>query len=149
MGRRERATRLLGKADLQRSLENTVIFPYELQRYARLAEALRNELGETAFSHAWEAGRRLNDTQANAEISVISSRLNEPPGVRQAGAAALTERELDVLRLVSLGKSNQEIAEQLVISRRTVHAHLRSIYGKLDVTTRTAAAYHAQLFNLV
>ncbi len=61
----------------------------------------------------------------------------------------MTERELDVLRLVSLGKSNQEIADQLVISRRTVHAHLRSIYAKLDVTTRTAAVYHAQLFNLV
>ncbi len=74
-GQKERAARLLGQADLQRSLNNTVIFPYELQRSANLVEALRNELGETAFSHAWEAGRGLNQAQVNAEISAVSARL--------------------------------------------------------------------------
>jgi DNA-binding CsgD family transcriptional regulator len=39
--------------------------------------------------------------------------------------------------------SNAEIGDRLVVSTRTVHAHLRSIYDKLDVTTRTAAAHEA------
>jgi DNA-binding NarL/FixJ family response regulator len=45
--------------------------------------------------------------------------------------------------------TNQEIADQLVVSRRTVHAHMRSIFSKLDVTTRTAAARYAAQYNLV
>ncbi len=53
--------------------------------------------------------------------------------------AGLTEREVEVLRWLARGLTNQEIAGKLVLSRRTVHAHLRSIYGKLDVTTRSAA----------
>ena len=55
----------------------------------------------------------------------------------------LTGREVEVLRLVALGLSNAEIAAQLVVSPRTVHAHLRSIFDKLGVTTRTAAAHEA------
>ena len=62
---------------------------------------------------------------------------------------SLTEREIEVLRLVAQGLSNQEIANRLVISRRTVHAHLRSIYDKLEVTTRTAAAHEWLRLNLL
>jgi len=61
----------------------------------------------------------------------------------------LTARKIEILRLVSQGLSNQEIADQLIISRRTVHAHLRSIYEKLGVTTRTAAVHEASQFNLL
>ena len=61
----------------------------------------------------------------------------------------LTSREVEILRWVSQGLSNQEIADRLVISRRTVHAHLRSIYDKLNVTTRTAAVHEAGRFNLL
>jgi len=48
-----------------------------------------------------------------------------------------------VLQLVALGLSNADIGERLVVSPRTVHAHLRSIFDKLGVTTRTAAAHEA------
>jgi DNA-binding NarL/FixJ family response regulator len=51
----------------------------------------------------------------------------------------LTTREVQVLRLLAKGLTDPEIAEQLVLSKRTVHAHLRSIYNKLNVTTRSAA----------
>jgi DNA-binding CsgD family transcriptional regulator len=53
-------------------------------------------------------------------------------------ARGLRKREVEVLRWLVRGLSNQEIADQLVLSRRTVEAHLRSIFGKLDVTTRSA-----------
>jgi DNA-binding NarL/FixJ family response regulator len=55
----------------------------------------------------------------------------------------LTRRELDVLRLVAQGLTDARVAERLVISPRTVHGHLRSIYGKLGVNSRTAAARYA------
>jgi DNA-binding NarL/FixJ family response regulator len=63
--------------------------------------------------------------------------------------AGLTEREVEVLRLVAEGLTDQAIADQLVVSPRTVHAHLRSIYGKLEVSTRTAAAREAARLNLI
>jgi DNA-binding NarL/FixJ family response regulator len=50
---------------------------------------------------------------------------------------------VEVLRLVALGLTNPQIAEKLVISPQTVHAHLRSIYSKLGVTTRSAATRFA------
>ena len=55
----------------------------------------------------------------------------------------LTAREVEVLRLVARGLSDAQVAEQLVISRRTVHAHLGSIYSKLDITSRSAATRYA------
>ena len=54
--------------------------------------------------------------------------------------AGLTAREVEVLRLVALGLSDAQVAERLFVSRPTVKAHLRSIYAKLDVPSRTAAA---------
>jgi DNA-binding NarL/FixJ family response regulator len=52
----------------------------------------------------------------------------------------LTPRELDVIRLVAEGLSNKEIAEQLVISPRTVNFHLDNLFAKLNVRSRTEAA---------
>jgi NarL family two-component system response regulator LiaR len=55
----------------------------------------------------------------------------------------LTERELEVLKLVAKGWSNKEIAEELVISERTVGAHVSNILGKLHLANRTQAALYA------
>jgi DNA-binding NarL/FixJ family response regulator len=55
----------------------------------------------------------------------------------------LTEREIEVLRAVALGLTDIQVAEQLVISHRTVHSHLNSIYSKLGITSRSAATRYA------
>ena len=55
----------------------------------------------------------------------------------------LTEREVEVLRLVARGLSDAQVAEALVISPRTVNAHLRSIYSKLNITSRHALTLFA------
>jgi len=57
--------------------------------------------------------------------------------------AGLTVREVEVLRLVASGLTNAQIAQQLVISTRTVNAHMRSIYNKLEISSRTAATRFA------
>lgn len=64
---------------------------------------------------------------------------------RRRPPASLTARELELLRLVAQGRTNREIAGELVISTGTVRKHLDHIYDKLDVKTRTAAA--ARLHN--
>ena len=55
----------------------------------------------------------------------------------------LTAREVEVLRLLAQGLTDAQIAEQLVLSLHTVHAHLRTIYSKLGVTSRSAATRYA------
>lgn len=61
----------------------------------------------------------------------------EQPRKRTAQAAdALTARELHIARLVATGATSKEIAAQLFLSRRTIDAHLRSIFGKLGITSR-------------
>lgn len=81
----------------------------------------------------------------------MSSRL-----LRQATSAesnpstdTLTEREIDVLRLVALGASNPQIADELVISVNTVKVHLRNILDKLCVENRAQAAVYAVRWGLL
>jgi two-component system, NarL family, response regulator LiaR len=62
---------------------------------------------------------------------------------RSAAAQPLTGREVEVLRLVAQGKSNRQIAEELVLSLGTVRAHLSSILGKLHLASRTQATLYA------
>jgi DNA-binding NarL/FixJ family response regulator len=61
----------------------------------------------------------------------------------RARPGGLTEREVEVLRLVAEGRSNHDIARALVLSQKTVERHLSNIFTKLDVPSRTAAAAYA------
>jgi NarL family two-component system response regulator LiaR len=65
------------------------------------------------------------------------------PAEPQPAPEALTAREMEVLRLIAQGLSNQEIADQLVVSEPTVRAHVSRILGKLHLASRTQAALYA------
>jgi DNA-binding NarL/FixJ family response regulator len=69
--------------------------------------------------------------------------------MRTAPPAGLTDREVEVLRLVAQGHSNREIARRLVISRRTAEHHVQHIYTKIGVSSRAAAALFAMDHHLL
>ena len=73
--------------------------------------------------------------------SAVAGRLMER--MRGPAIEALSPREIDVLKLVARGANNQEIANQLYITQATVKSHLIRIYGKLNVSDRTAAVTKA------
>jgi non-specific serine/threonine protein kinase len=139
----EQATHWLAQAEALMERANLRHVPNLQPSYNKQVEAVRTVMSRKAFAEAWREGRALTQEQivAETERSIIAPVALYPGG--------LTEREIEVLRLVARGLTNQEIADQLVVSRRTVHAHMRSIFSKLDVTTRTAAARYAAQYNLV
>jgi DNA-binding NarL/FixJ family response regulator len=68
---------------------------------------------------------------------------------RRPRADGLTSREVEILRLVTSGRTNKQLAEELGVSTRTVDAHLRSIYAKLGVKSRSAATRYAVEHDLI
>jgi NarL family two-component system response regulator LiaR len=83
--------------------------------------------------------------QPSLEPSIALKLLQElsHPSQRPLTPEPLSERELEVLRLLAQGKSNREIANQLVITELTVRTHVSSILGKLHLASRTQAALYA------
>ena len=81
----------------------------------------------------------------------ISKRLALRSGGREPGGRRLSTRELEIVRLIAVGKQNKEVARELGISLRTVETHLNSVFSKLGVSTRTEAvikALEGHLINL-
>ena len=70
-------------------------------------------------------------------------------GAEPAAAVLLTAREREVAELIAQGLTNRQIAEQLVLSRRTVNWYLTTIYSKIQVPSRSAATRYAFEHNLV
>lgn len=116
----EPAARLLGGARALREQISTPVPPCERAAHEDNVSALSTDMGEEAFAVALAQGQTLKSAQILAESS--------PAAVPATSPAGLTAREVEVLRLVAGGLNDPQVAEQLFISRRTVHAHLRSIY---------------------
>ena len=106
-------------------------------KYASLAESVSAALSRQQFVAAWELGKSSTPLQALDRASRWEASMADQHPAR------LSEREVAVLRLVALGGTNAQVARQLFLSIRTVDAHLRTIYRKLGVTSRTAATRFA------
>jgi DNA-binding CsgD family transcriptional regulator len=138
------AAQLWGAADALRDATGVPIPPVDLADYERSLSAARVHLGERAFAAAWAQGRSMTPEQALAaqgqKPAPPATATVTPSPVYPAG---LTAREVEVLRLLATGMTDLQIAEKLVLSPRTVHAHISSIYLKLGVTSRSAATRYA------
>jgi LuxR family maltose regulon positive regulatory protein len=109
---------------------------------AELARSLAAlDLREAASREASAAAETLHALGAEPEARRADGFLRGLGRVPAPGG--LSGREVEVLRLVADGLGDKEVAARLVVSDRTVHAHLRSIYRKLDVRSRAAAARYA------
>ena len=102
-----------------------------------------------------EAARRLGANVKEGKLShdavdaVLTAAGHADQVPRQTWPAGLSDREVDVLRLISLGRSNREVAQKLFISPKTVGRHIENIYGKIGVGTRPAATLFAMQHHLM
>src|SRR5262249_35647663 len=112
------------------------------QGTAAARAAVRARLGEAAFAQALAAGQALTVEDLLAIPHPPSPATSQAPSAELA--EPLSAREREVLRLLAEDLSNPQIADRLVVSRRTVDAHLRSIYAKLGVRSRDAAIHVAR-----
>jgi LuxR family maltose regulon positive regulatory protein len=115
-------------------------------------------LAKQALQDGFELVIRCNLPQALIELRLRQPNLFSALGFAISGVEALgagvsdnplSQRELEVLKLIALGSSNQQIAEQLFISLHTVKTHARRIHGKLGVERRTQAVAKAKTLGLM
>ena len=140
------AAQLWGASEVLREASNVPVPLIEQAVYERAVSTARAHLGERAFAAVWGEGRSMTAEQALAakgqkQVPVLSSPTAEPSST--AYPDRLTAREVEVLRLLASGLTDLKIAEKLVLSPRTVHTHISSIYVKLGITSRSAATRYA------
>ncbi len=139
-------THLLAAALLLRGPRPVFVWPVRPLEAEAYLEQARQRLGEPAFQHALAAGQALSLEQAiqlARRLPLQAAIQPHLPADTRADAPAyppasdLTGREREVLALVAQGKTNQEIAQELVLSKRTVEKHVAHILLKLGLTRRT------------
>ena len=146
LGANEQAAELFGAASTWRAIDADPRVPYGMADYRAATAASRRSLGPRRWQSAFDSGARLTSHQA---MALADAAVNDLAARASAGALGLTARERQVLSLIADGSHDHEVAERLQLSRRTVQAHLRSVYTKLDVTTRTAAVHRAMELDLI
>jgi DNA-binding NarL/FixJ family response regulator len=122
--------------------------PYQASLVRMQIALACRELGEeeNALAELSLARETLQQLGAAVELSRVNSLLS---GGKPAAKTPLTDRELQVLKLVAAGHSNRAVAQALTISEKTVARHLSNIFTKLNLYSRTAAAAYAYDHNLV
>jgi DNA-binding CsgD family transcriptional regulator len=133
---------LLGAATTLRGDMVPLQPPIDAADIAAAGERARASMGVPAASSAWLTGSAgSRDRAIDLAVAVLGS--------HEAADATLSPREREVLQLVAQGASNQQIADTLYISLRTVKAHVTNIFTKLDLPSRSAAVAWAHRNDLV
>ncbi|WP_163723334.1 LuxR C-terminal-related transcriptional regulator [Mycolicibacterium psychrotolerans] len=138
-GSLEEAARLLGAAHAMRLRMNVRRFAVHQADYEATVASIRAALGDDDFDRAWADGAELPTIEAIAYVRRGRGERKRPP----TGWAALTPTERDVVRLLSEGLANKDIASRLFVSPRTVETHLTHIYTKLGLKSRVQLVQEA------
>jgi predicted ATPase/DNA-binding CsgD family transcriptional regulator len=132
--------------DLARRENFGLVLQLSVERadYKEAVASARAQLGEEAFAAAWAEGRMMTAEQAlvaqgPAAVPQPTATAPRPP----AYSAGLTVREVEVLQLVAQGLTNIQIAQQLILSEKTVTNHLTHIFNKTTTENRAAATAFA------
>ncbi|HEU0114052.1 MAG TPA: LuxR C-terminal-related transcriptional regulator, partial [Thermomicrobiales bacterium] len=133
------AARLLGASDAPIAPTGYVRNPSEQAIVDRLQRTLEAALGPETAAAAREEGRLL----AMAEMVALAVSVGAAERAAIPVAGDLSPRELQVLRLLAAGKSDREIAAELSLAYRTVTSYVASVFNKLSVDSRAAAAVYA------
>lgn len=126
---------LLAAADVYQSKREPRVYRTPLSQDAAVAE-LQQQV-------------KQGKLDSQAVTAIIESVTGRRPTAPQANIANLTERELEVLRLLAAGQTTRQIAQTLVISPKTADHHIQHIYNKIGVSTRAAATLFALQHNLL
>lgn len=151
-GQTEQSARMFGAGEALREMLTFPLSPTELAYAEPIMDVLRTALGADGFARAWAEGRSLTQEEAIAAALAFRSR----PVAGELSTThlsfrphGLTERELEVLRLLAVGKSNRELGDALFISAHTAARHIANIYNKLGVDSRAKATAYAHVHGLV
>jgi DNA-binding NarL/FixJ family response regulator len=136
-GEAAHAARLFGALESLQERVGRTLSPEERTRREQGVRAIHRAIGEVVAKHQHGEGRAL---PLDAAIDCALVDAVETP---EALARPLSPRELDVVALLAQGLTNRQIAERLIISERTVDAHVSRIFDKLALNTRTQAAVWA------
>jgi predicted ATPase/class 3 adenylate cyclase/DNA-binding CsgD family transcriptional regulator len=137
------AARLFGAAAAIRQRMGVVRLKVWDAGYEASVAALRNAMGEGDFDEAWAEGAAMSTEEATAYAQRGRGQRKRPA----SGWASLTPTERDVVRLVSEGLSNNDIATRLFVSPRTVQTHLTHVYTKLGLSSRVQLVQEAARHN--
>ena len=146
-GQRERAAQLLGLAFTYPDTQVGMVENWPLIEY--LIAELERELGADTFAIAWNYGASQDLETVIAQLHEQFEAKDDARNANQGLIEPLTERELEVLRLVALGRSNRQIARELTLALGTVKSHLHNILQKLDADSRTQAVAFARNLHLL
>jgi non-specific serine/threonine protein kinase len=139
-----RAVRLLGASETLREAIGAPIYPRLRGEFDKAVAASRAALGEALFTATWAEGRHLSLAEAIVEaLDEGAGQCSGAPARAPATTTKLTERELEVLRLLAEGHTDRESAAMLFISPRTVETHVTNIINKLGLPSRLAAVVYA------
>jgi DNA-binding CsgD family transcriptional regulator len=138
-GSHREAARLFAAAHAIRQRMGAVRFKIYDAAYEVSVAGLRDALGDQDFDSAWAEGAAMSTEEAIAYAQRGHGERKRPT----SGWASLTPAERDVVRLVSEGLTNNDVATRLFVSPRTVQTHLTHVYTKLGVTSRVQLAQEA------